>query len=40
MNATNNVCEYKALILLLEFLANKRYFNKKILVIMDAQLVI
>ena len=40
VDVTNNVCEYKGLLLLLNFLMKERWFNKRILVIMDAQLVI
>lgn len=36
---TNNVCEYKALILLLHHLMKERLFGKNILIILDSELV-
>ena len=36
VNATNNVCEYKAFFLLLNHMVKERWFIKKILIIMDA----
>ena len=39
-DVTNNACEYKGLLLLLNYMVAQRWFHKKILVVMDAQLVV
>ena len=36
IDVTNNVCEYKALLLLLNYMVKERWFAKKVLIVMDA----